>query len=271
MRITCPNCGAEYEVEAAMIPDAGRDVQCSACGHTWMQFRDGRAEEIGTPSAPSPSDKTDEYDGEGSTGQDFEVPSDPPRRRMDDDTRRILREEAEREAKARRERRRKAEDAPLETQADLGLPEAASERRASAPADPKPASEPDPDAAIAMGAIPSEPRSGSRSDRLPDIEEINSTLDARPQDRAAQSDIYDQDDDDPGAETSDGFRGGFLMIVSLALIAIAVYLLAPRIASAVPALEPAMSAYVSAANDLRVAVEAMLQSAADAIGGAVDG
>lgn len=37
MRLICPNCGAQYEVDARVIPDTGRDVQCSNCGHTWFQ------------------------------------------------------------------------------------------------------------------------------------------------------------------------------------------------------------------------------------------
>lgn len=37
MRLICPNCGAQYEVDARVIPDGGRDVQCSNCGHTWFQ------------------------------------------------------------------------------------------------------------------------------------------------------------------------------------------------------------------------------------------
>ena len=37
MRITCPNCGAQYEVPEDAIPESGRDVQCSACGHTWLE------------------------------------------------------------------------------------------------------------------------------------------------------------------------------------------------------------------------------------------
>lgn len=37
MRITCPNCGAQYEIDPRVIPDIGRDVQCSNCGHTWFQ------------------------------------------------------------------------------------------------------------------------------------------------------------------------------------------------------------------------------------------
>ena len=38
MRLTCPNCDAQYEVDDRAIPDAGRDVQCSNCGHTWFQL-----------------------------------------------------------------------------------------------------------------------------------------------------------------------------------------------------------------------------------------
>ncbi|SLN64209.1 hypothetical protein PSA7680_03382 [Pseudoruegeria aquimaris] len=37
MRLICPNCDAQYEVDDAVIPDDGRDVQCSNCGHTWFQ------------------------------------------------------------------------------------------------------------------------------------------------------------------------------------------------------------------------------------------
>ena len=37
MRLICPNCDAQYEVDAAMIPASGRDVQCSNCGKTWFQ------------------------------------------------------------------------------------------------------------------------------------------------------------------------------------------------------------------------------------------
>ena len=37
MRLICPNCDAEYEVDDSAIPQAGRDVQCSNCGHAWFQ------------------------------------------------------------------------------------------------------------------------------------------------------------------------------------------------------------------------------------------
>lgn len=41
MRLICPNCDAQYEVDAAMIPASGRDVQCSNCGRTWFQEAQG--------------------------------------------------------------------------------------------------------------------------------------------------------------------------------------------------------------------------------------
>ncbi|MCD9148224.1 zinc-ribbon domain-containing protein [Pseudophaeobacter flagellatus] len=37
MRLTCPNCGAQYEVPDDVIPPEGRDVQCSNCADTWFQ------------------------------------------------------------------------------------------------------------------------------------------------------------------------------------------------------------------------------------------
>ena len=39
MRLICPNCGAQYEVADDVIPQDGRDVQCSNCGHTWLENR----------------------------------------------------------------------------------------------------------------------------------------------------------------------------------------------------------------------------------------
>ena len=37
MRLTCPNCDAQYEIPDDVMPENGRDVQCSNCGTTWFQ------------------------------------------------------------------------------------------------------------------------------------------------------------------------------------------------------------------------------------------
>ena len=39
MQLICPNCDARYEVPDDAIPEGGRDVQCSSCGHAWFQQR----------------------------------------------------------------------------------------------------------------------------------------------------------------------------------------------------------------------------------------
>lgn len=50
IRLTCPECGAEYRVDASAIPAAGRDVECSSCGHVWHQPAATAA--TGTTGAP---------------------------------------------------------------------------------------------------------------------------------------------------------------------------------------------------------------------------
>ncbi|MBO8875663.1 zinc-ribbon domain-containing protein, partial [Staphylococcus aureus] len=37
MRLTCPECDAQYEVEDSLIPPGGRSVECARCGHMWHQ------------------------------------------------------------------------------------------------------------------------------------------------------------------------------------------------------------------------------------------
>lgn len=59
MRLICPNCGAQYEVGEDVIPEAGRDVQCSNCAHTWFETPGAsEAREAGVDAAPTPSADT---------------------------------------------------------------------------------------------------------------------------------------------------------------------------------------------------------------------
>ena len=37
MRIVCPRCVAQYEVDESAIPQAGREVQCANCENIWFQ------------------------------------------------------------------------------------------------------------------------------------------------------------------------------------------------------------------------------------------
>ena len=54
MRLTCPNCGAEYDVADGMVPAAGRHVQCTACHTRWfVARRPGAGADRGPDPAPA--------------------------------------------------------------------------------------------------------------------------------------------------------------------------------------------------------------------------
>ncbi|OIQ31153.1 MAG: hypothetical protein BM562_08810 [Alphaproteobacteria bacterium MedPE-SWcel] len=59
MRLICPNCGAQYEVPEDVIPDEGRDVQCSNCGDTWFQ---SSARMLAQEALATPEDLVDAQD-----------------------------------------------------------------------------------------------------------------------------------------------------------------------------------------------------------------
>ena len=63
MRLTCPNCNAQYEVDEKVIPKGGRDVQCSACGHTWYQY----PMEVALQMRAADLDEDDEDEADGTT------------------------------------------------------------------------------------------------------------------------------------------------------------------------------------------------------------
>ena len=36
MIVTCPNCKKKFQIEATLIPEEGRDLQCGSCTHVWF-------------------------------------------------------------------------------------------------------------------------------------------------------------------------------------------------------------------------------------------
>ena len=36
MIITCPNCNKKFQIDATLVPDEGRDLQCGSCSHVWF-------------------------------------------------------------------------------------------------------------------------------------------------------------------------------------------------------------------------------------------
>lgn len=252
MRLTCPNCSAQYEVDDKVIPKGGRDVQCSACGHTWYQYPMEVALQMRAAELED-EDEDDDFDDdlpggerpggerpgtEGPAGR----PADRGSARIDKTVLDVLREEAEREMSER-----KKAQTGIETQGDLGLTRPTRSKAAPSrvfgeddPA-PPPAAE-----ATAEEVAPEEPV--RRRKLLPDIEELSSTLE--PGNERRDEDDGDADDD----EDQRGFRRGLSLVMLVALALIVLYMLAPLIGNAVPALAGPLSAYVALIDGLRSAV-----------------
>ena len=118
MRLTCPSCEAVYEVPEDAIPEGGRDVQCTNCGHGWFE---GHPRAVAAPGADDPvagDGIDDDLVGEPVPAGAGTAHGRPP---VDPRSRRVLREEAEREVEARRIERRRL-------QAVEGKPRAAAAR-----------------------------------------------------------------------------------------------------------------------------------------------
>ncbi|HCP82052.1 MAG TPA: thioredoxin [Octadecabacter sp.] len=271
MRMICPNCGAQYEVADDVIPESGRDVQCSNCGHTWFE-QPGASEaaehgaSIDAPSEPEPevvSEPEPEPEPEPTPEPEVEPESErsaPQQREMDPEVADILREEAEYEQAARQ-----AEADPIETQPDLDLSHDPEEDRRSREARDRLARlRGEPEAAASVDAMMQQEAAAPRRALLPDIEEINSTL--RPE--AGPSDVAGAEQEE--ARPRSGFRRGFMLIVTLALIALAVYIFAPQLSAAVPQAEPILTSYVEWVNGLRIWLDGEIQGFIEGSGDATD-
>lgn len=249
MRLVCPNCDAEYEVDAAVIPDTGRDVQCSNCGHAWFQLPAAVEAEIAAeealftpPPAPEPlAGPTAEFVAEAVEEPAAEASA--AARSIDESVLAVLREEAERELGARR-----AETpAPIETQTEMGLDQ---------PAAPPSAADPVARRIARMKGVAPEPpvpaKPLPRREMLPEIEEINSTLRATSERRSGEAAAVSATMDRPRAR---GFRNGFLLMLVMAALVVALYAMAPRLAQQMPGVAPALQAYVAAVDSARISLD----------------
>lgn len=258
MRILCPNCDAEYEVDASVIPDNGRDVQCSNCGHAWFQMPPGFAAELEAEEAlydaPEPTAAM-------AAAVETTVIEDLPRRGLDESVLAVLREEAELETAARR-----TEKPPgVETQTEMGLQPAEAAGGLGGAVARRIARlkgvEPLPTAPV----IPQ-----TRREMLPEIEEINSSLRASSEKRKGGAAALVETMPAPPRKSS-GFRNGFLLMVLIAAALVVVYVMAPRIAQQIPGAAGALKTYVAMVDSLRVVLHGVTQDAIDWLRGAAGG
>lgn len=241
MRLICPNCNAEYEVEADLIPIEGRDVQCSNCDNTW--FQPGAKE---TPPEPAPA-----MDAPSETPEDPE-PSQRPS--IDPEALSIIHEEVERETQARA-----AETGNLETQTDLGLNDAQDDEKlfsdlSDMVSENSEALEDFEDEDVSpLAAAPTKGEQAQKGGIFPDIDEINSTLEA------ASGDETEIVDEEAVAAHKSGFRTGFLLIIFVVVVLFLLYVLAPQIVESVPSLAGVMESYVASVNSARIWLDGIAQ------------
>ncbi|MGQ0609757.1 MAG: zinc-ribbon domain-containing protein [Paracoccaceae bacterium] len=259
MRLICPNCDAEYEVEAELIPDTGRDVQCSNCGHGWFQLSP-EAEALalaagGEPRSappPAPAPERPASPGPDPDPEDAaDTPSDgampPPMREIDPSVLEVLREEAERETRARRQ-----EAAPLEVQGEMGLETAASGRDEQQARQSRLR-------AVEERALSA---SGARRQTLPQVETITATLDPRTGGAAAEGPAAPR----PAAASGSGaFRIGFLLAMTLVIVGGLTYLYAPVLAQRFPDLAEPLDSYSRAVDGLRRSLDGALRGLAERV------
>lgn len=275
MRLTCPNCAAQYEVPDEVIPQEGRDVQCSNCGNTWFQDHADKLTEaepeqdapVEEPSfAPEASeevevelhdeefedpDPEDIWDTPPSLPVEAETASEAPvegsqpaQAGLDPAVSEILRQEAEHEAGLRA-----AETGSgLESQPDLGLDDLSDEAAHRArEAQARMARMRGEDAAVAKEVDPAT-GADSRRGLLPDIEEINSTLRAA-DDGDTPPQATDQTEMPPARRG--GFTRGFVLSLVVVLVLVLIYANAPIISQSVPAVDPALNTFVGGVDELR--------------------
>lgn len=309
MRLICSSCGAQYEVDDSVIPETGRDVQCSNCGHTWFQMAALQLTSRLEAGAPEPAkqaasatpekaeDKTaDDPVDEPASPEEAPVgavPADTPDDRApdDDEARDDEADDPEEAAQAPSlvgaMGRRKLDESVrnvLQEEAEREVRVRKSESEALE-------SQPDlglsPAASLAGTAAEARDRvvrvrgdeddldedglttRAARRELLPDIEEINSTLRATSE-RGDEAAARDAPEA-LAARNRSGFRRGFSLAVLISALAVALYLLAPVIAETVPALEPALAAYVTAMDSARAWLDETMKSLTAAIKGAEGG
>jgi len=58
MRLVCPKCSSQYEVDISLFPDDGREVQCSNCEEIWFQYpaEDEKPLRLDAPAVTEPAE-----------------------------------------------------------------------------------------------------------------------------------------------------------------------------------------------------------------------
>jgi len=300
MRLTCPNCDAQYEVDDSAIPEKGRDVQCSNCGQTWFQTAaytgqagDTAPELQQAEQTKAPEPETIDAGPEAVVAaQEPPVPTSDTGETPDADASEAdapsaaddATKEDEPTEDAKASEPAKPEEAPQRQSLDaavLDVLRQEAELETKARHSEGDGLETQPDLGLAEGdaaqdkairertarlrgeqAAPDD--TAHRRDLLPDIEEINSTLRAESDRAEGGEEGFYGDEDLP---QRGGFRRGFALALLLFAIAFGVYIYAPALAQSWPGAEGALNGYVTWINGLRVWLDGAMNGTIEAISG----
>lgn len=259
MRLVCPNCDAQYDVPDDIIPDGGRDVECSNCGHTW--FEAGPQSNLGATTVMRPSirhnDEMDETVDDTDANLETPLPKIaaqegeetegtlPQRPKLDPNVADILREEAEYENRLReQETLEYQEEFPLDEPAETG---AGNDRQSYNDLGFEDIDE-----------APQNRTNETRKDVFPDIEEINSTL------RSEKSNKTPQPEKTPRVQKKRnraGFRIGFSFVLIFALIALGFYVYADDLKTQFPNGKATIDTYVAWVDQQRQFIQTNVEGA----------
>jgi predicted Zn finger-like uncharacterized protein len=250
MRLSCPNCDAEYEVDDSAIPAEGRDVQCSNCATTWFQVsavEQAKLDNDGFEHEPAEEGEDEEED-------DFEPPEAAIQRSsVDPEALDVIHEEVARETQAR-----EADLAGIETQTDLGLDNIGETVRESISEQASDTAEAVEDNFDDLDPAPQRDDPSTKRELLPDIEEINSTLAGTP-DPVHEPELAET----PVnliARRRRGFRIGFGFMLLLSAILLAFYVNGSNIAERFPDYSEPLARYASFVDGIRVWLDRTAQT-----------
>lgn len=295
MRLTCPNCAAQYEVPEDVIPAEGRDVQCSNCGQTWFQAAAGAAAEeepaevlpeTAPPSAPA-AEETAEPDLPAEAAERVSDAS-PQEEPQPEEARLDTFEEPEPEQPDTEDTGPEESAEPAPPPRSRGLDPALTdilreeaEREASLRAAESESLETQPDLGLESATSEDEaarrsrqardrmarmrgedPRqlaaaeTGSRKELLPDIEEINSTL----RSAGSAAPAPQAASEEPPVRRKSGFARGFALSLIAALALVMVYDKAALISEKVPQADSALNSYVDWVDQARLWLDGQVKS-----------